>query len=420
MIFRARFVVPVDGPPVENGELVVEDGRIAAVGRHGQATPARQAADVSDFGDAVILPGLVNAHTHLELSDLAGRVPPTADFTTWLKSLFAILSNSTRDESVITSAVRTGVRQSISAGVTTLGDITRYPAWSRSVLAAAPLRVVSFGEVAAIGRRRHLLAERLNAACAKPPSSQGPLRIGVSPHAPYTVEPAALHECLRAAKGANLPVCMHVAEVADEEAFTRQLSGPLAEYLRELGLWDVEIQAHGCRPVDMLDHYPFPSNRTLLAHVNHASDADIATLARHGASVAYCPRTHAAFGHPPHRFREMRAAGVNVCLGTDSLASNPSLSILDELRFLHAKFPDLPGSTLLEMATMNGAQAMGLIAISGTLTVGKSADFVVVPLQNAGPHSQWMDIFQSDVEPHCSFFEGVERRTNTAGSDLGL
>jgi len=408
MIFRARFVVPVEGSPIENGAIAVQDGRITAVGLFRDVTKSGLGeCSVRDFGDAVIVPGFVNAHTHLELSDLAGRLAPTCDFTAWLKSLFTILSAKERDEHAIISAVRTGIRQSLAAGVTTLGDITRYPAWSRRALSEAPVRVVSYGEVSAIGCRRNLLSERLLAATAQVQQPTERFHFGLSPHAPYTVEPAALRECLRAAQEADFPICMHLAETAEEEQFTLNLNGRFFDYLRDLGLWDADIQAYGCRPVEILDHFAFPTQRTLLAHVNYASDSDIESLARFGAAVAYCPRTHAAFGHPPHRFQDMLAAGVNVCLGTDSLASNPSLSVLEELQFLHAIFPQFAADELLQMATINGAQALGLKAICGSLAVGKSADFAVLSLQNANSQNRWTDIYEAGNKTEYTFIAGI-------------
>lgn len=406
MIFRARFVVPVDGPPIENGAIAVEAGRITAVGSASDVQALTASGhEVRDFGDAVILPGFVNAHTHLELSDLAGRVPPSTDFTAWLRGLFDILSGGVRDEATIKAAVRAGVHESLSAGVTTIGDITRYPAWSRSVIAQSPLRAVSYGEIAAIGNRRHLLAERLEAA-AETTFASPRLTIGVSPHAPYTVEPDALRECLRVANTSRLPVCMHLAEVADEEKFTAALEGSLGVFLAALGVVDAGVRPHGCRPVKMLDLYDFPRNSSLFAHVNYVSPADLEILARHPFSLVYCPRTHAAFGHPPHPFRQMLAAGINVCLGTDSLASNPSLSILDEVRFLHTRHPDIAPDLLIRMATIHGARALGLSDTIGSLTTGKSADFVAIPLFSQHSSTSWAAVLPSDAAPIAVYSAG--------------
>lgn len=406
MIVRSRFVVPVDGPPMENGALAFEGGRIIAVGPFADVQKVTASGhDVRDFGDAVLLPGFVNAHTHLELSDLAGRVLPTANFTTWLRLLIDILSTGARDESTITSAVRAGVRQSLASGVTTIGDITRYPAWSRAVIAQSPLRAVSFGEVTAIGNRRHLLAERLEAATATTFASER-LAIGISPHAPYTVEPDALRECLRVAHASKLPVCMHLAEVADEEEFTGALEGSLGVFLAALAVVDSGICAHGCRPVEMLELYDFPASSSVLAHVNYVTSTDLDILARHRSSVAYCPRTHAAFQHPPHPFRDMLAAGINVCVGTDSLASNPSLSVCDELRFLHATYPDLSPEVLLQMGTINGARALNLADCTGSLTAGESADFVVFPLIQCDSSTWWPSWLQTDAAPLATYIAG--------------
>jgi len=391
MIVKARFVVPVDAPPIENGAIQFEGGTIVAVGRAAEF-PSQGAVD---YGDAAILPGFVNAHTHLELSLLADRVPPSSDFVDWLHRLIAartsdVQSNLSDVGDYVGRAVQTGIDQSLSAGVTTIGDITSYPIYSRPVLAASPLRAVSFGEVIAMGKGRDLLEGRLNAATEERDATHR-VHVGISPHAHYTVEPGALRTCARQASDRALPLCVHVAETREEETFVRQGEGPFVTFLQELGLWDESIASSNCSPVELLAKIGLLGPRTLLAHANYVSDSDIALIAESGASVAYCPGTHAAFGHPPHRFRDMLRAGVNVCLGTDSLASNPSLSILDELRFLRAGFHDLSPDELLWMATLRGAKALGLSQLFGSLTPGKSADFVAMELPPTA--KSWHGIF---------------------------
>ena len=242
--------------------------------------------------------------------------------------------------------------------MTLVGDITRHPDWTREILGTSMLRGVSFGEVAAIGNRRDLLATRLDAVCrALRPNSR--VRIGISPHAPYTVEPDALRACARRAAEGALPLAIHLAESADEAEFTQYATGPLADHLRELGVWDEQIPQSGCGPVELADRTGVLGPATVIAHANYVTDADIELIAARGASVAYCPRTHDAFMHDPHRFREMMRRGVNVCIGTDSLASNPSLSILDELRSLHRAYPDLSPEDLITLGTLCGARGFG-------------------------------------------------------------
>ena len=405
MILKARYVVPVDGPVSENGCIVVDGGRIRSVG------PAidHEGESATDFGAAVLTPGFVNAHTHLELTGRAGRVPPTPDFVDWLRRLMVIRNAQPATRETLQAAVREGISQSLAAGVTALGDITTAPAWTREALAESGVSAVSFGEVAAIGRRRHLLAERLAAAAAATRATAR-MRIGISPHAPYTVAPDAMRACAERARSIEAPLCTHLSETPEEERFTRFADGPLAEFLRDLNVWDQSISASGCSPIELAERTGLLSDRTVIAHANYVSDADVERIARWGASVAYCPRTHAAFGHAAHRFREMLTAGINVCVGTDSLASNPSLSVLDELRFLHRRHPDIAAAELLAMGTIRGARALGLANETGSLTPGKYADLAVIPLDgHQGGDAGWEAMLDSNADPIAVYLAGERR-----------
>jgi cytosine/adenosine deaminase-related metal-dependent hydrolase len=229
------------------------------------------------------------------------------------------------------------------------------------------------------------------------------------------VEPDGLRTCAEVAARHHLPVCIHLAETRDEAQFTRDASGPLAEHLRTLQIWDEAIPAGGCGPVELAGRLGLLTPTTLLAHVNYVTGTDIDRIARSRASVAFCPRTHHAFGHDAHRFREMLRARINVCIGTDSLASNPSLSVLDELRFLRHAAPDVPASTLLEMATVRGARALGFEHQTGSLAPGKYADIVVIPLDAAGARGPdehgdqgWESILNSTAAPTFVFSSAVE------------
>jgi len=406
MLLRARYVVPVDAPPIEGGVVRIENGRIAAVGS------AKELAGTAteDFGDAVILPGFVNAHTHLELTHLAGQVSPSLGFVAWIRTLAGKLMSQSADRETVEAVVGEGVRQSLRAGVTAIGDISRDPEWTRSALSSASFRAVSFGEVIGIGSGRDRWPRRLEVAASSEHASPR-LGIGISPHAPYTVEADGLRACAERARKTSAPLCIHVAETVDEEAFTRRLEGPLVDLLKGAGVWEKGMRPAGVGPVELCQQTGLLGPATVLAHANYVSDDDIALIARRGASVAYCPRTHSAFGHAPHRFREMLAAGINVCLGTDSLASNPSLSILDELRFLRRQAGDVALETLVRMGTRNGAKSLGFDAECGTLGVGKCADLVVVPLPGVG--ASWDAIFEDDAEPIAVYVGG--RHTSLLG-----
>jgi cytosine/adenosine deaminase-related metal-dependent hydrolase len=400
MLLTARFVVPVSGPPIENGALIIQNGVIAEVGSASLGSPP-----TVDYGDAVVLPAFVNAHTHFELSLQAGKVPPSGDFVDWLRRLVRTQQTEPSTQNNVRQAVGEAVVQSMRAGVSCAGDITRWPAWTRPVLAASPLRAVSFGEVVAAGHKRTQLTHRLEAAASQLYRTQR-LRCGISPHAPYTVEPEGLSACASRAHEINARLCIHVAESPDEEEFTQNGTGRLAVFLEEAGVWDDSLEPPRMRPIDLCRAQGVLGPRTLLAHANYISDADLDTIARSGASVAYCPRTHAAFGHPPHRFRDLLRAGVNLCIGTDSLASNPSLSVLDEVRFLHMKYPSFPAEELLRMGTVRGAAALGFAETVGTIAPGKAADLVVLPL-NPGA-DRWEAVLESTAQPIAVYIDGVQ------------
>ena len=422
MILKARYVIPVcracaaaGGPVIENGVVEVRESRIVDVHR---ASAREGGTTVVDCGDSILLPGFVNAHTHLELTHLAGKVPPVpgagpADFADWLRRLLCEMRKTRDDPEAVAASVNDGAARCLQAGVTTVGDVTRLPHLTRPVLRDGRLRVVSFGEVIAIGALRDALRARLEAAVDTAHDTDR-LRAAVSPHAPYTCDRWAIRACKQAAAESEMRLCMHLAETPEEAVCVLTGSGPLVDFLRSVGVWDESVRPPGLRPMEYVDELGLLSARTLFAHVNYVTDAELERLARSGAHVAYCPRTHAAFDHAPHRFREMLAAGVNVCIGTDSLASNPSLSILDELRYLRSTFNDVDDAALIEMGTLRGAEALGMGDTVGSLEPGKQADVVVVPLQPGGDRDPLANLLRSALTPAQVYVAGQR-----AGPDGG-
>jgi cytosine/adenosine deaminase-related metal-dependent hydrolase len=368
----ARWVFPVSGPPMAGGVVTIAGERIIAVEPAGS-----RPADV-DLGEVAVLPGLVNAHTHLDLTGLRGRCPPSADFTGWLRQVIAHRRNATPEQ--IEADIRAGLAESLRHGTTLLGDISG-DGGSWDVLANAPLRAIVFREMLGLPEARASGAwERLDRWLeSRVPTPT--CRPGVSPHAPYSVRSSLFF----AASTSGVPVAVHLAESAAEQELLVLRRGPFVPFLRDLDVWAPDGLAEDTDHVLKLLNGLSP---TLLIHGNYLPpDSAIPS----NASIVYCPRTHAAFGHPPHPFREFLARGVRVALGTDSLASNPDLSILAEIRFLHERCPDVPGDVLLRMATLAGAEALGWANETGSLDAGKSADLVVVPLapgENADPYER--------------------------------
>lgn len=374
----ARWVFPVSDPPFANGVLTVAGERIVSVKPHG-----RHKADV-DLGEAAILPGFVNAHTHLDLSGLRGQCPPSADFTGWLRQVIAHRRSTTPEQ--IESDTRAGLAECLRSGTTLLGDVSG-DGGSWELLANAPLRAVVFREMLGLPQARASGAwERLDRWL----TSHLPTptcRPGVSPHAPYSVR----YPLFFAASTRGVPVAVHLAETAAEQELLVLRSGSFVPFLRDLDVWDPSGLAEDTQHVLGLLNGLAP---TLIVHGNYlAPDENIPP----NCTLVYCPRTHTAFGHGPHPFPHFLERGLRVALGTDSLASNPDLSILAEMRHLHRSYPDVPGAVLLRMATLWGAKALGWAKETGSLEAGKSADLVVVPLAPGSDRDPYEQLLDSDL-----------------------
>jgi cytosine/adenosine deaminase-related metal-dependent hydrolase len=383
-LLTAAWVAPMDGPILRDAGVVHEAGRIVAVGASASLKAAHPNAIVEDLGDAVVLPGLVNAHVHLELSNCAAGEPPTS-FVDWILSMPRRVGRqlNERADALFAAATEAGIAQCQRVGVTCVGDISQQMHVTRPILRAAPLRAVSYGEVIGLAKRRPRFDELLPMALDEEHAGDR-LRIGLTPHAPYTVEPADIRRCLQLARERRLPLAIHLAETAEEREFVRAHAGPLRELWERLGHWQDSAPPSHDTPVEFAQALGLLDYPTLLAHVNYCEDDDLALIARGRASVVYCPRTHRYFGHPPHRWREMLAAGINVAVGTDSCASSPDLNLVDDLRVLHEIAPDIAVETIWEMATRRGAQAMQLEDV-GTLARGKAADFVAFEARGDDP-----------------------------------
>lgn len=366
----ARWVFPVETEPLPQGTVTVRGDRILRVEPHGA-----ERADV-DLGNVAVLPGFVNAHTHLDLTGLRGRCPPSPDFTGWLRQVIQHRRGTAPEQ--VQANIQAGLAESLRHGTTLLGDISS-DGGSWDTLAAAPLRAVVFHELLGLPEDRAAAAWARSEAWLLGHPTTPTCRPGVSPHAPYSVR-ASLFQ---AAATLGLPTAVHLAESAAEQELLHHRRGPFVPFLRELGVYDPKGLAHDFAHVLRLFHGVSPA---LFIHANYLfPDAPVPV----NGSVVYCPRTHAAFGHPPHPFRNFLQHGICVALGTDSLASNPDLSVLEEARFLHRQYPDVPAAQLLHMATLAGAEALGWADETGSLRPGKSADLVVLPLPNedcADPH----------------------------------
>ncbi len=400
--YRAVWVFLVDRPPIENGFVEIVDGRLTAV------RAARRGDQATDLGDVAIVPGLVNAHTHLEFSLVERPFEPARPFADWIRSLVTYRRQTLDgDAPMKLAALQAGLREAAQSGTTLLGEIATGD-WPAAAIDGIGPRVVRFWEViglpAEVFDRQERLArewlERSNHAPSDEPSvspDADPLYlvtpklarlvtrsddgyVGLSPHAPYSVAPRLLQRLVHLAKRFDAPLAMHVAETQSELELLSSGTGELAEMLQAFGAWPDGGFAVAQRPLDTL-RILAESPRVLVVHGNYLADDELDFVAAHpNLSVVYCPRTHEYFGHEPHPWRQLLARGANVAIGTDGRGSNPDLSLWNELVFLRTRFADVSPRTLLELGTLSGARALGLDAECGSLTVGKRADLAIVSL----------------------------------------
>ena len=399
-LLQAAWIAPMSVPPIPEAAVVFAGGRITDVGPADAVRARNPAAEVQDLGNVLLTPGLVNAHTHLELSEMTPGAPP-ASFADWLISLMSRLFATGDAGEAARRGTQRGIEQCLRFGVTSVADTSARPGVTRAVLATSPLRVTSYGEIRAMGDRRVLLKAQLDAALDQRHADDR-LRIGVSPHAPYTVEPDGYQACLTRG-GGGARITTHLAETPDEEEFLRSHTGPLRRVWDWRGGWDDAVPKFDGSPIRFAEALGLLDQPTLLAHVNYVDPVDLRLLVTGKASVVYCPRTHTYFKHQRHPWELLLNRGVNVCLGTDSCASSPDLNLLDDVRLLHRIAPHKDTFTLWQMATWNGAKAMALADV-GTIQSNFWADLISFPV--GATDDPLTDVLESDVLPEQCWIGG--------------
>ncbi len=371
MILRAKYVMPNSRTVIENGAVVIRGSKIVDIGRY-PTVRSSGAPPIHDLGEVVLIPGLVNAHTHLDLTSSADSVQRTPKFTDWV---FQIVGK--RNPSTIEPSIREGVQQSLAGGVTTVGDIDG-TGGSVQVLRDTPIRKVVFCEALGFsGEHAATGLARLTAYLDSPPVSDSLLTPALSPHAPYSTSADIYRQCVVS----GLSVCTHIAETEEELEFLSSGTGAFVGYLEAFGISTAGWHPPQATPMQYMKTLGVLRKSSLLAHCNYLTDADVTILAESGASVVFCPRSHHYFYHTDHPVVQLIERGINIAIGTDSLASNWSLSLLDELKFLARTQPCIRPETLFDIVTYNGAEALGLERV-GRLEKGWQADIIAIQIPN--------------------------------------
>jgi cytosine/adenosine deaminase-related metal-dependent hydrolase len=392
MILRARIVLPVTAPPIEDGAVLVVGNKIRA------AMPWKNFAgnasrityhETADLGEVILMPGLVNAHCHLDYTDMAGAIPPPKTFTDWIAAITA--HKASWSYSDYAQSWLRGAHQLLKTGTTTVADIEAMPDLLPEVWDATPLRVFSFLEMTGIKSRRPP-KDILREAVGKIASLRHPRdRALLSPHAPYSTLPELLQLTAKLIRKRNWRACIHVAESAQEFEMFQNARGEMHDWLarNERDHSDCGLGS----PVAHLARQKLLGENVLAIHANCLARGDAALLGKNRTHVVHCPRSHDYFNHPRFERTRLAAAGVNLCLGTDSLATTrkmgkakPELDLFAEMRMLANTDKTVSPAEILQMATVNGARALGLAGKIGELAGNSFADLIAIPF--AGKISQ--------------------------------
>ena len=371
--YRAAWVCPIDRPPIKDGVVEVADGRIVGVN-------SRQPdAAVRDLGNVALMPGLINAHVHLELSWLRGRVPPADRFTDWVRKLIPARGGVEQpgDPNVV-QFIEQAIVELRASGTVAIGDISNSLA-SPGLMAAAGLRGVVFHEL--LGFKERDGAVVTASRKARTTAALHAVPVSIAPHAPYSTSPE-LFQAIRAEvdTSACRITTVHLGESPEEVEFLAEGAGPWRRMLEVIGAWRDDWQVPACGPVAYLDGLGVIDERTLVVHAVQLVDQELARLAAIGATLVTCPRSNrwVGVGAPP--IERFYGSGVAVAVGTDSLASVEDLNLFAELHAMHTLAPSVAPRRILESATLVGAKALGLEGELGSLTAGKRASLIAVDL----------------------------------------
>jgi 5-methylthioadenosine/S-adenosylhomocysteine deaminase len=389
MILTADHILPVSGKPIEHGAVSIKNGAIEAVGPRSEILEKFNDGDVVELGRAAVMPGFVNCHSHLEITALRGSLDAVEnDFRSWLLRLNSLRAKLSEQE--IKASALAGAVEALRSGVTCMGDIGRFGHAGFSALRSTGLRGVLYQETEFSPDNR-TAADDLAALTAKfdllKSEETNLVRVGLSPHSPYTVSRELFEKLAEFAAAENIKISIHAAESKAEDDLLRDAKGFFIDVYEKFGL---EWNAPHLSPVSYLRSTGILDVSPLLVHCVTVGDDDIKTIKDSGSAVAHCPRSNAKFGHGFAPLGKFTDAGIEVGLGTDSVASNNVCDMIGEAQFsaLAARNSGdfVTAEAALEMATLGGAKALGLDAEIGTLEPGKRADIAAVSL--AGIHQQ--------------------------------
>ena len=388
-ILSAEYVLPISSAPIENGAVVIENDKILAVGKFAEIKVQFPEAEIDEYGEAAILPGFVNAHSHLEITAMRGYLDSVEhDFAAWLLKLTKTRAEILTDSDIKTAAIF-GALEGARAGVTCFGDIGRFGVAGFEALKQNGLRGVLFQETefSPDNKTTESDFEKLKEKFLQLKETETDLvKVGLSPHSPYTVSRRLFEKIAEYAVTENIKISTHAAESDIESVLLEKGTGFFIGVYKKFGVeWEIPF----CSPIEYLNKIGFLKTKPLLAHCVKVSDADINLIKNSNSSIAHCPKSNAKFGHGIAPLEKFLDAQINTGFGSDSVASNNTCDILEEARFailparnLTTKKRFIEPEEALRIATLGGAKSLGLDTEIGTLEEGKQADIIAISLEN--------------------------------------
>jgi cytosine/adenosine deaminase-related metal-dependent hydrolase len=408
MIIRARIVITMDGPPIENGAVAISGNQIIDVGTFPKVSARHRRKKIVDLGEKALLPGFINAHCHLDYTCLRGKIPPRKTFTDWIRAINAEKAKLSREDYL--ASINEGFAEAKRFGTTTIANLTAFPELIPQI--QAPVRTWWFAELIDV-RSPERANEIIDLAIESLKSAPN---WGLAPHAPFTASRDLYWRCEEVARREKVLLTTHLAESREEMSMFRDASGPLHEFMREIArdLSDCGDQTPLGRFLETVRGSSTPKafgarndkkangdgQEWIVAHLNELEESDFDLLEELTIKfhVVHSPRSHNYFGHSPFPFKKLRVLGFNICLGTDSLASNESLSLFAEMRTFQRNEPGISPDKILEMVTVNAAQALHQGNALGQIRAGFRADLIAVPRSGDGNIFEQIVAFDGPVD----------------------
>src|SRR5262245_43384799 len=417
MIIRARIVVTMAGAPINDGAVAVSGNKIVDVGAF-KNVKARNSGETLDLGEQVLLPGLINAHCHLDYTCLRGKIPPQKSFTDWIRAINT--QKSKLSPADYSASIKDGFDEAKKFGTTAIANLTAFPELISEV--QPPIRTWWFSEL--IDVRAPERANELVDSAIESLDRAGALR-GLAPHTLFTASKNLFRRCEEIAQREHILLTTHLAESPEEMEMFRNGSGPLYEFIKSIGrpmddcgeetplkiflgapgrARSANAPASHTRSVSGRAALP-AGGRTLpqwiVVHLNELTENDFDLLERSNSKfhIVHCPRSHSYFGHSPFAFERLSSLGFTISLGTDSLASNESLSLFDEMRAFQKNFPQISAEEILKTVTVNPARALRCEKTLGQIRPGFEADFIAVPCSGSKNIFEQILTFDAPVHP---------------------